>query len=180
MHNSKDSSEEAEVEEITTGDGQIGAEMTETTAEATTKNDQQSSTTSIEESCTENPSEENQTAASVGESSVTSQISSTTTDENTSGSVATEGSTNPTVVSTTTKPDEAGKEPGYAHSYYGGSPLENADLIFITTTEEAALADNGFRNEFKPEFRPSVQYEFLNYKVHPELHFVPMVGQNLV
>lgn len=180
LHKSEeDSSEKAEVEEITTSGSQIDVEITENTPEATTKSgqqSQQSSTTIFEENSTEKTSEENQAAASVGESSViiTSESSSTTTEDSTSGATATAGSTSLSLATTSAKPGEAGNE----HSYYGGSPLENADLIYITTTEGAALADDGFRYDFKPEFRPSVQYEFLDYKVHPELHFVPMVGQN--
>lgn len=67
--------------------------------------------------------------------------------------------------------------------YYGGTPNENASLIYFTTnnptedlsppTEEPAVAkDRSDSNNFKP----SIQYEYQNYRIRTDPHFVPIVG----
>lgn len=75
--------------------------------------------------------------------------------------------------------------------YYGGQPNENANQIYITTSDpeqstetmpsivrsSPILFHNSIENRSdQNEFRPSVQYEYRNYRFDVDEHFVPIVG----
>lgn len=66
--------------------------------------------------------------------------------------------------------------------YYGGTPLDNADFIYITTTDgptPLAISATGSYN-IQNAFRASVPYEFANYRYDPDQHFVPIVGNKQI
>lgn len=69
--------------------------------------------------------------------------------------------------------------------YYGGTPNENANFIYFTTSKPAddlqppteipnpsSANDRSDKNDFKP----SIQYEYQNYRYDTDTHFVPIVG----
>lgn len=72
--------------------------------------------------------------------------------------------------------------------YYGGQPNDIADQIYLTTsdaeqsTESMPLASTSSpkllhnSNENRNEFKPSIQYEYKNYRFNIDEHFVPIVG----
>lgn len=78
--------------------------------------------------------------------------------------------------------------------YYGGQPNANANTIYITTTEASAATDasqssisnpNSIENDVVDrtdfsEFRPSVQYEYRNYRYDVDNHFIPIVGHKQI
>lgn len=79
--------------------------------------------------------------------------------------------------------------------YYGGEPNENADTIFITTTDQPStenvissssssspsLIHNSLdeRNDLN-DFKPSIQYEYKNYRYDVDEHFIPIVGEKQI
>lgn len=80
-------------------------------------------------------------------------------------------------------------QPIYAF-YYGGQPNEVANQIHITTanpvqstetteatTSKPKLIHNSIDNRSdRSEFKPSIQYEYKNYRFDVDEHFVPIVG----
>lgn len=83
---------------------------------------------------------------------------------------------------TTTSDIDPGFQPilGY---YYGGTPNQNANNIYFTTTspleELASPKDDAItvldRNDYG-DFKPSIQYEYHNYRFNSDSHFVPIIG----
>ncbi|XP_055325293.1 uncharacterized protein LOC129579327 [Sitodiplosis mosellana] len=67
--------------------------------------------------------------------------------------------------------------------YYGGTPNDNANYIYFTTPQpfqEIELpteSPNAINERYDwGKFRPSVQYEYRNYRFIPDNHFVPVIG----
>lgn len=67
--------------------------------------------------------------------------------------------------------------------YYGGTPNENANSIYLTTSkpfESITLPTNVNRpfhsSSNTNRFQPSVQYEYQNYRHRVDDHFIPIVG----
>lgn len=87
-----------------------------------------------------------------------------------------------TTMQTTASIVDPGFQPiiGY---YYGGTPNQNANNIYLTTPspldELAPPPDdaNSVLDRYDyGEFKPSIQYEYQNYRYNPDSHFVPIVG----
>lgn len=68
--------------------------------------------------------------------------------------------------------------------YYGGTPNENANYIYFTTNEPtqdlAPSTENPIvahkRSDHSGDFKPSIQYQYRNYRYDTDSHFVPIVG----
>lgn len=69
--------------------------------------------------------------------------------------------------------------------YYGGTPNEHANSIYLTTSKPLEIADTStphtntaplHRPTSSNRFRPSVQYEYQNYRYRVDDHFIPIVG----
>lgn len=125
------------------------------------------------------------TVASITEPLVDSTTKTETPDLQTTTVETTETTTQPIptvpivpIPSTTTETNAA-----IVGFYYGGSPNENADYIYFTTsqptqnlappTENPNVAKD--RSDFR-DFRPSIQYEYRNYRYNTDPHFIPIVG----
>lgn len=92
----------------------------------------------------------------------------------------------PTSTSTTSTTESAQGQSGFQpllNVYYGGAPNDYANLVYFTTsepaenleppTEKPQMASD--RNDHG-KFRPSIQYEYRNYRYDTDSHFVPIVG----
>lgn len=166
FHNSEES-EEAKVEEISvekeqnspeiSTSGSLGGyESVPSDIITTTESSVTSATDDIENiSITgSNPTSESETVSTA----IATEI------ENVQQEVSTESKESTELV-------EAAKQPEvHFGSYYGGQPLPNADFIFITTSDKPVPASS------QTEFRPSIQYEFTNYHIEPDQHFIPIIG----
>lgn len=98
-----------------------------------------------------------------------------------------------TVPSSTTEPTLATVvDSGFQalNFYYGGTPNEHANYIYFTTPppepfvqefELATESPNTINERYDwGEFRPSIQYEYRNYRFIPNNHFVPVVGKKQI
>lgn len=104
----------------------------------------------------------------------------TTTTANTP-STSTSTSSPPSTTTNDNSPSQSGFQP-ILNVYYGGTPNEYANLVYFTTsepsenleppTEKPQTASD--RNEFG-KFRPSIQYEYRNYRYNTDNHFVPII-----
>lgn len=167
LHNSDDG-EKADVQEITTKGQQ--AETTETSAGVSTANGPATSeSTTNEVIATTTPPETGATESTSQAPPAESEVPGST-DAPTTASIDEQGTTTNAPEpeeSTTLAPPTDQPETG---QYYGGQPSLTADLIFITTTDDPAPMDS------RQDFRPSLQYEFTNYPVEPDQHFLPIIG----
>lgn len=84
-----------------------------------------------------------------------------------------------------TMPTNIGVDNGFkpiSGFYYGGTPNENANSIYLTTSrpleiaETVPKADAPSHSADSNRFRPSVQYEYQNYRYPVDPHFIPIVG----
>lgn len=155
---------DADVEEITPD-----ATVRENVVESSTIGMDENEKTTIPTSIEDNQTEASEISATVLATSMSINVSDGTNRTTTETSVTT--TVLPTSATTTTEIIDGDKDSGY---YYGGHPLPNAELIFITTTDgpssEKATASESAK------FQPSIQYEFTNYRYDPDRHFVPIVG----
>lgn len=98
--------------------------------------------------------------------------------------------TTPSTTEATSSAATSGVDSGFQpilNFYYGGTPNENANFIYFTTAEPdldlAPPTDNSNtpndRNDLG-EFKPSVQYEYRNYRYDTDSHFVPIVGNKQI
>lgn len=124
------------------------------------------------------------TVASTSEPIVDSTTQIIETTEKTTETL--ESTTPSPATSTTQQTNSQLVNPGFQpilNYYYGGTPNENANYIYLTTSapnEEITASTenpNKFydRNDFG-EFKPSVQYEYRNYRYNTDSHFIPIVG----
>lgn len=64
--------------------------------------------------------------------------------------------------------------------YYGGTPNENANFIYLTTSKpDLSPTDSPNTSNDRSDssiFKPSIQYEYRNYRYDTDSHFVPIVG----
>lgn len=84
-----------------------------------------------------------------------------------------------------TMPTNIGVDDGFKpilDYYYGGTPNENANSIYLTTSKPLEIVEVA-PNPVVPSdsadlnrFRPSVQYEYQNYRYPVDKHFVPIIG----
>lgn len=91
--------------------------------------------------------------------------------------------------STTEAPFASAVDPGFQPIgfYYGGTPNDNANYIYFTTPAplqeiESPTENSNTINERYDlgAFRPSLQYEYRNYRFIPDNHFVPVIGTNKI
>lgn len=98
----------------------------------------------------------------------------------TSTSTPTPPTTTSTEIASTT---QSGQFQPILNIYYGGAPNEYADYVYFTTSEPAQNLEPSTenpqmasdRNDIN-KFRPSIQYEYRNYRYDTDNHFVPIVG----
>lgn len=69
--------------------------------------------------------------------------------------------------------------------YYGGTPNENANFIYLTTSQPELVPTTQKPNTANDRsdtnaFKPSIQYEYRNYRYDTDSHFVPIVGAKQV
>lgn len=161
----------ATVVEIT----EMAAPTTITTTTATASTAYTPAIESLVQTATEIPETE-QTSATASIAATTSLPLSVTS---TSSTTAPPPSTTST---TENSPNQSGFKP-ILNVYYGGAPNEYANYVYFTTSEPAQnfeaptempqLASD--RNDYG-KFRPSIQYDYRNYRYDTDNHFVPIVG----
>ncbi|XP_031618372.1 uncharacterized protein LOC116337716 [Contarinia nasturtii] len=124
-----------------------------------------SAATSEPDIYTTTESNESQTTETI--ESTTSSIPSSSTSENPTASIV-----------------DTGFQP-ILNFYYGGTP--NANYIYITTAEPiqeptpSTELPNTINDRYDwGEFKPSIQYEYRNYRFKPDKHFVPVAGTKQV
>lgn len=66
--------------------------------------------------------------------------------------------------------------------YYGGMPNNNIDQIYLTTSqpEVSNTVDPSPDRVDSIDFKPSIQYEYRNYRYNVDDHFIPIVGKKQV
>lgn len=66
--------------------------------------------------------------------------------------------------------------------YYGGMPNSNIDQIYLTTSqpEISNTVDPSSDRDDSIDFKPSIQYEYRNYRYNVDDHFIPIVGKKQV
>lgn len=124
-----------------------------------------------------------QTTTEIPEMQTVAAISTTTPAASTPSAPTPTSSPPPPPISTTEiAQGQSGFQP-IVNVYYGGTPNDNANFIYFTTSEPS---ENLEPPTEKPEtasdrndlgkFRPSIQYEYRNYRYNTDNHFVPIVG----
>lgn len=68
------------------------------------------------------------------------------------------------------------------HYYYGGTPNNNIDHIYLTTSqpEISTSASQPSDRVDSIDFKPSIQYEYRNYRYDVDNHFIPIVGEKQI
>lgn len=95
-------------------------------------------------------------------------------------------STSPSPSTSTTPTENSPTQSGFQpilNVYYGGAPNEYANSVYFTTSEPTENLEQPTEkpqsasdsNDFG-KFRPSIQYEYRNYRYDTDNHFVPIIG----
>lgn len=136
---------------------------------------------------TSEPATDSTTAAATTEPSELATTEKTTENIEATTPASPPASTIPS--STTEAPFASAVDPGFQPIgvYYGGTPNDNANYIYFTTPapsqeiESPTQSPNSISERYDwGAFRPSLQYEYRNYRFIPDNHFVPVIGTNQI
>lgn len=130
--------------------------------------------------------EPSETTTATTEPGIDSTTTTESTNTNAMETIETTTQTVPETTSSTTESTSAqisvidnGFQP-ILDFYYGGTPNENANFIYLTTSKpDLSPTDSPDTSNDRSDssiFKPSIQYEYRNYRYDTDSHFVPIVG----